>query len=349
MFNTIQDYVLNLINSNKKTSPSGWISFNAVCCHHRGETADTRGRGGIKTDTTGTITYNCFNCNFTASYVPGRPIFYKFRKLLSWFGVSELEIQRLVIEAWRIQEILGITETTNVEEESIVYESRALPAGSQSFLAWAEFYTLAEKNFPKEFVDCVTYIYQRKINLKNYNFYWSPEVEKKLSHRVIIPFYYKGELIGSTARAINNGIKPKYYSDHPANVLYNFDNQRKDSKFVIVCEGPFDAMSIDGVSVQTNDISEQQATLIDSLGREVIVVPDFDKQINQNGKVMWAGEQMIRRAIEFGYSVSFPVWRDNCKDINEAVIKYGKLFVLKSILDAKESSSLKIKLLSKIL
>jgi len=41
------------------------------------------------------------------------------------------------------------------------------------------------------------------------------------------------------------------------------------------------------------------------------------------------------------------VWQETCKDINEAVVKYGRLFVIKSILDAKESSRLKIELLRK--
>jgi hypothetical protein len=44
--------------------------------------------------------------------------------------------------------------------------------------------------------------------------------------------------------------------------------------------------------------------------------------------------------------VSYPVWKDTAKDINHAVQLYGKLFVMKSILDAKESNSLKIKLLA---
>jgi DNA primase len=96
-------------------------------------------------------------------------------------------------------------------------------------------------------------------------------------------------------------------------------------------------MSIDGVAVLSNECSEQQADIIDSLGREVIVVPDGDK----------AGVKLVNNALEYGWSVSFPLWLGTFKDINEAVIKYGKLFVLKSILDAKETSRLKIELRKK--
>ena len=108
-------------------------------------------------------------------------------------------------------------------------------------------------------------------------------------------------------------------------------------KFVIVVEGPFDAMAIDGVAVLGNEISEVQADVIDSLGREVIVVPDNDR----------AGHSLVSQAIEYGWSVSFPIWHEDCKDVGEAVIKYGKLFVLKAILDAKESTKLKIELKKK--
>jgi hypothetical protein len=41
------------------------------------------------------------------------------------------------------------------------------------------------------------------------------------------------------------------------------------------------------------------------------------------------------------------VWQETCKDINEAVVKYGKLFVVKAILDARETSKLKIELKKK--
>jgi len=127
-------------------------------------------------------------------------------------------------------------------------------------------------------------------------------------------------------------------------MAYDLDKQLPDSKFVIVVEGPFDAMSVDGVSVQTNEISEQQAELIESLGKEVIYVPDFDRHVNKQGREVWPGLRAVEQAVEYGWSVSFPVWHEDCKDVNKAVEKYGKLFTLKAILAAKASNPLKIKL-----
>jgi len=93
-------------------------------------------------------------------------------------------------------------------------------------------------------------------------------------------------------------------------------------------------MSIDGVAVLSNECSEQQADIIDTLNREIILVPDCDR----------AGAKLIDSAISHGWTVSFPVWHETCKDVNEAVVRYGRLFVLKSILEARESSRLKIEL-----
>ena len=346
MFNAVQDYTLSILPSKRRRSQSGWISFNAVCCHHNGDSADTRGRGGVITNPDGGVSWHCFNCGFKTSYQPGRPLSFKFRKLLNWLGADPTEVKRLIIEAIRVKELIR-PEDIRAPEEEIVFEARSLPQEAQSFLALAEFYKLAEyQSTPKLFTDAVHYALDRKIDTIKYDLYWTPEVENKLNHRVIVPFVYKGETVGYTARATVDGIKPKYHSNHPANFVFNMDHQLPTSKFVLVTEGPFDAMSVDGVSVQTNEISEQQAEIIEGLGREVIYVPDFDQHLNKQGRAVWPGLAAVEQAIEYGWSVSFPVWRETCKDVNAAVIKYGKLFVMKAILEGKESNSLKIKLIA---
>jgi hypothetical protein len=346
MFNAVQDYTLSLLPPKKRRSQSGWLSFNAVCCNHNGDTQDTRGRGGIMTNTDGGVSYHCFNCGFKTSYQPGRPLSFKFRKLLNWLGADTNEVKRLVIEAIRVKDLIK-PEDIKAPEEEIVFEKRTLPEQAQSFLALAEFYQMADgNNCPQGFLQAVSYITGRKIDMQKYDFYWTPEVEHKLSYRVLVPFIYKNEIVGYTGRAFDDGIKPKYHSNHPANFVFNLNNQLPDSKFVIVVEGPFDAMAVDGVSVQTNEISEQQAELIEALGREVIYVPDFDKHVNKQGREVWPGLRAVEQAIEYGWSVSFPVWHEDCKDVSKAVERHGKLFTLKAILAAKESNPLKIKLIA---
>ena len=336
MLTTIQDSVLQLLPAKKKTGQNGWISFNAPCCSHNGESADTRGRGGLKTDA-GRVSYHCFNCQFKASYQPGRHLNYKFRKFLSWLGADDNTVRRLVIDAVRLKDLVAPEQVEEPTEE-IKFEARALPAEARELNELNAFYLLGNyQSVPAEYFAAVEYAAQRNLDINKYKFYWTPEEAYNMHRRLVIPFYYQKQLIGYTARAIADGVKPKYYSSHPADFVFNLDTQQPDWRFVLVCEGPIDAMSVDGVAVSGAEISDQQAELIDRLQREVVVVPDSDR----------TGQRLIDRAIELGWTVSFPVWMETCKDINEAVLRYGKLFVVKAILEARETNKLKIEIRKK--
>lgn len=338
MSNVIQQTLLDAWHRQRlRSSPSGWLSGNAVCCHHRGHRPDRRGRGGLLNDAAGGITYSCFNCGFTAHYRPGRPLFYKMRQLLSWMGVDEQSIRFLVLEAIRLKDTAVDIATEKIIEE-VKFEPRELPQGSLSFHSWAEFFVLKGLDYcPQQFLDAVEYVSDRAIDMSRYDFYWTDNREKHIDHRVIIPFIHQTQTVGYTARGIAPWLSPRYYTDSQPGYVFNLDRQQRQWSSVIVCEGIFDALSVDAVAVMHNEINESQADQIDSLGKNVIVVPDWD--VN--------GQNLIEQAIEYNWNVSFPVWRDNCKDINDAVVKYGKLFVLKTIFDSVEYNSLKIRLLAK--
>jgi hypothetical protein len=326
MLNIISDFIRSILPVKKKTTPSGWTSFNGVCCPHNGESADTRGRGGLTANPDGSVSYHCFNCNFKASYQPGRHLTFKFRKLLKWLGADDTDIKRLVIEAIRVRELVNPEEVkAEAEEEKIDFKVRDLPEDAENLVALDYVHPALE------------YCVARKIDIAKYAFYATRQAQYNLHKRIIIPFIWQGRTIGYTARAIEENVKPKYHSNYEPNFVFNINNQLADSKFVIVCEGPFDAMSIDGVAVLNNECNETQADIIESLGKEVIVVADRDR----------AGAKMINNAIAYGWTVSYPVWLETCKDVNEAVVKYGKLFVLVSILQAKQTSKLKIELMKK--
>jgi len=99
----------------------------------------------------------------------------------------------------------------------------------------------------------------------------------------------------------------------------------------------FDALSINGLAVLHAEINDAQVKLIRSLGREVVVVPDQDE----------AGMKLVDRAVELGWAVSIPEWPDGIKDVNDAVIRLGRLGTLLIILEAKETSKIKIELRKK--
>jgi DNA primase len=106
---------------------------------------------------------------------------------------------------------------------------------------------------------------------------------------------------------------------------------------VIVVEGVFDALSIGGLAVLHAEINDAQVRLIRSLGRDVIVVPDQDD----------AGMKLVDRAVELGWAVSMPRWPAGVKDVNDAVIRWGKLATLITIMQSKETSKIKIELRKK--
>ena len=337
MLNIISDFIKSILPAKKKTSPGNWTSFNAPCCHHNGETADTRGRGGLAANADGSVSFHCFNCNFKASYQPGRHLTFKFRKLLRWLGADENDVKRLVIEAIRVRELVN-PEEVKQEEERIEFKVRDLPSDALSFQQLLSFHILDDmQHVPELLNSAVDYVRSRRIDLIKYDFYWTDSTDHKLNQRVIIPMIWQGKTIGYTSRTFVDEVKPKYYSHYEPNFVFNINNQLRDSKFVIVCEGPFDAMSVDGVAILSNECSETQADIIEGLGKEVIVVADRDR----------AGAKLLQHAMDYGWSASFPVWQETSKDINEAVVKYGRLFVLKAILDAKETSKLKIELMRK--
>ena len=349
MLTTIQDAVKQYLPAKRKSGSSGWTSFNAVCCEHNGESRDTRGRGGIITNSNGSVSYSCFNCGFKANYTPGRHLNYKFRKLLSWLGADENSIKRLVIDAIRVKELVSPDEDSVKPEEEVSFKPRPLPEGAMSFSEWRTFLSLADDHYqvPEHLIKSVDYVSHRGGHLlQRYDFHTTDDTEHNMHKRVIIPCYWKGQLIGSTARTFEEGIKPKYYADYEANYVFNLDKQTPEKKFVIVVEGPFDAMAVDGVAILGSECSEVQADIIDSLGKEVIVVPDFDIKVIK-GRSVWAGSKLIDQAIEYGWSVSFPIWNTEVKDVSAASEKYGRLFVLKSILEGKQSSRLKIELMRK--
>ena len=108
------------------------------------------------------------------------------------------------------------------------------------------------------------------------------------------------------------------------------DAQRQDWQYCILVEGQFDALSIGGCGYLGSTISDEQARILKRLQRTMIVVPDRDA----------AGLKICDRALELGYQVSLPDWSDDIKDVNDAVVKYGKLPTLMSILKSATASKI---------
>ncbi len=315
----IADTLLSYLPPKRKHTPSGWISFNAPCCVHNGTGADTRQRGGFIVNGGDAVSYHCFNCGFKASWQPGRTLSPKLKKLMQWFNVPDDIITKLTFDALRLKE-----DADAGTQQKLVptFTPRALPLDSKP---------LEECTNNKHIVPVLEYLQSRQVFLDDYSFYWTHKAGFK--NRVIIPFYYHNQVVGWTARSVN-GHNPKYISEQQPGYVFNLDKQHWDRKFVIVVEGPFDAIAVDGVALLGSEVKEGQHLLINQLQREVIVVPDRDS----------AGKKLVEQAIEFGWTVSMPEWPEGVKDVSDAVKILGKPAVLWLIITQRLQTELKIKL-----
>jgi hypothetical protein len=309
--------VVAFLPAKKKNTSSGWISFNAPCCVHQGENTDKRHRGGLKPTPDGSWSYHCFNCGYTCSFVLGRTLTFKARKLLQWLNVPGEEIERINLESLKHKSIAGLlNERQEIVEKlsNIEFEDRDLPADTQPLNDQAQ-----------------VYLEQRHVSL-NYPFLYKTMPRPG----IVIPFTHDNQVVGHTTRFLDDRT-PKYIQDIQHGYVFGTDLQRDEWQYAIVVEGVFDALAINGLAVLHAEINNAQVRLIRNLGREIIIVPDQDE----------AGMKLIDRAIELGWAVSIPEWPEGCKDINDAVIRLGKLGTLLTILENKETSRIKIEIRKK--
>lgn len=314
--------LLSYIPQKRKHTSSGWVSFNAPCCTHNGETQDKRLRGGIKQQDDD-WSYHCFNCGFTASFVVGRSVGYKARKLLSWLGVDNTDIERLNLESLKRKNLLDLTaERNTIKQRHVDFEEKEIPAGVER---------IDENN--RDHFHYVEYLKKRGI-IFGYPFL----VDKKrgVRDRIVIPYTYKHRIVGHTSRFLDDRT-PKFINDQQPGYVFGYDLQKNDWTSAIVVEGIFDALSISGLACMHETISKDQAQLLKQLQRRIIVVPDQDK----------AGLSIIDAALEHKFEVSIPEWPEDVKDVNDAVIRFGVAETLQQIHANAERSKIKIEMARK--
>ena len=284
----------------------------------------------------GTLSYHCFNCGYKANYTIGRKLNFKMRQFMSWLGIADDVIKKMAIEAMRYEE-----GDNKIEKKKFVnFQKRQLPKNTHKLDFWLEKYVAKDLTEPqyKKIDGLLNYLKTRGIEPDWYDFMYSPEASFDFNKRLIIPFYWRGDVVGYTGRLFESVDKIKYYTEVQPGYVFNMDAQDWSRKFVIVTEGPFDALTISGISILGSEVNDTQRELINGLGRKVIVVPDRDAP----------GQKLVDQALEFGWNVAFPEWQKGVDDVADAVLQYGRLFVMQSILKTTESSKLKIDLKRKM-
>jgi DNA primase len=145
-----------------------------------------------------------------------------------------------------------------------------------------------------------------------------------------MPIYKNNNLIYYIGRALYDAEK-KYETPAVAKerILFGYDKlfDYEDKSPLFVIEGWFDAFAIGGVAILGNVITDAQRQWLDRSPREKIYIPDR----------FGDGRRAAEQALDFGWSISTPDIGSDSKDMDEAVLKYGKIYVIKTILEHKTS------------
>ena len=319
--------ILQYIPPRSKKSPSGWYSFNAPCCIHNGETPDKRKRGGVKLDGENGWGYSCFNCGYKARFVYGQQLSLKAKNLLKWMGVDPDTINKINLDSLRHKKIYDLAgdrhrERENIIQRNILFTKVELPTTARSIMSC-----------DKRAIDYLKD--DRGLGYHDYPFKVTPQGKGREKERILIPFYYADEIVGWTSRFLDGKI-PKYLTEHQQEgYVFGLNMQDDNWDYLIVTEGVFCAIGIRGTAVLHNEMNEKQMALLRRQGKEVIIVPDQDKP----------GIKLFEQALEAGFSVSMPDWPIDVKDVNDAVVKYGKLGTLLGIISNKTSSKIRARVM----
>lgn len=340
------DFIWDVLTANlPKYSRSATEFYNFRCpmC------MDYKPRCGIKRSTR--IGINCYNCSFRAGYKIGDPLSRNMQDFLGQIGVAPMDIARLKHHALAVKRALE--NATHVPEavQALTFEPdfplMALPEGAMPLMKWAEMGCDDDA-----FLGAVEYAASRgDVLFEHADWHWTPwrDEKRKLSYenRIIIPFKWRGKVVGYTARAVDDDPN-KYLNFMPENFLVNSRAlDVPEREFALLIEGPTDALAIDGVSPCGAKLNEKQTVWLKNSGKRIIVVPDRDKQ----------GQTMIDIARRNNWWVAFPGirsnnrtwWDDDIKDCDAAVKRHGRLYTLKSILETATNNGTEIEVKRKYL
>lgn len=262
--------------------------------------SDYKDRLGIKFDYP-LIIANCFNCGFSLVQDETKPLSKKFKSFAKDLGASEHELEQEQ----------GLTFFANKEESNVITleQLKQINLHTPEIELPPSCTRVTENNFPL----LNNYLKNRQITLNDYSFYGSSD--KKYEHRLIIPFYKGGKLIYWQARTVIND-KMRYLNPSVSKeaVIFNSDLLYRGTEKLFVCEGVFDAILVNGISIIGSKLNEAKIQLLQQSRRELIFVIDGDK----NGFNL--GEKVLQ--LKLGKVTTLAKGHD----VNSHVQTYGRLF-----------------------
>lgn len=315
---SLQDVIRRYIPLPPTPAGTGWYPILCKVCNDHGRKGP---RGGFRFDGE-KVAYHCFNCSHSTVYDPEEydSMPKKMQEVLRAFGVPDDEWQQVLFTALANKDAgksgqknapqVRSIEPVEIETPDIFYP---LADAEDKWAEIARWYLTEE----------------RGVDPSSYDFMLSKRADdprlRKWFGRLIIPIYKDKKLIFYQGRDLTGNAQKKYES--PAvtreKVIYGFDRLFDQSELPLyIVEGWFDAFAIDGIALLGNEISDPQIEWLNRSRKKKVYIPDR----------FGDGRIGAERALKQGWHIATPDI-GGCKDMSEAVQKYGKLFVMKSIVD----------------
>ena len=277
---------------NVKQSGSGFYNLHCPVCKSKAK------KGGFKFETD-KIIYNCFrgSCDAQCEYVYGEYMYPKFRHLMDELGVDvPLELK------------LG---NKKLKNKSTLNPSLYTPHHYKSVELMDDFIDYdPEKHW--WFRDLLK---DRHADFKR-DLYVGQEDDWK--HKLIIPCYHSGKMIGWQGVNYFKGKTFYLTSSENSDIMFINNPDGVIVKNPVIVEGIMDAVVIpNAIAVFGNHISTRQAFMLRHC--DPILLPDRK------------GSKFLRDANKYKWRLSIPAWKH--KDANSAVQTFGSFVVAKMIHD----------------
>lgn len=330
---SIKDVVDSAV-SYEELDPTGW---NKVYCQVCGDGSRTKGpRGGWKFEGEDCF-YNCFNCGISGAFTPENEIFMSrdMKTIFEAFGIQSKEYGKVL---FRLRNSKGKDFVPKIKSKEQVDREKAIEAMLESAMDFPDYLMPLTDVLDKPIGEkCIALLEKKGMTPEDYPFFVSNgKTESKqqqdkinakvMLNRLIIPIYYKDKLLLLQGRDLTGTSKRKYVNiGEISTALYGLDRLEDSHEQIYVVEGFFDAYHLNGVATITNKLYKSQLDILESIEKTKIVVPDRGGDSNA----------LLERGIDQGWGFSAPKALENCKDVTEAVKRYGKLFTCYNIQSSK--------------
>ena len=305
-----------------RTSAKGWAPVLCRVCNDHGKKGI---RSGFKFQPGG-FGYNCFNCDASGGFsdnateMPSDEL----KHILKCFGIPDDFVSEL--------EMIVINNRTDPNSVSKRVMEGARTSSARVLELPPYFVPLKDEpvDSPIRVLAELHLEQDRAMTINDYPFYIAKRTDdkesRKWANRLIIPVYnHNGQLIFWQGRDLIGNQQRKYLSADVERdgVIYGMDEiQKRTNAPLFITEGIFDAWHVRGCATLGRQLTQNMINLLNSSTREKVVIPDR----------LGDGQDLALQAVRLGWRVSTPDL-GQCKDITEAVVKYGKLYVIKSVME----------------